>query len=187
MMLFSLWSHHPVRMRERDRLTAAGYRWQPFRLVEYAGLSLFGLFCTASAIWFYAIGAPLVALALFVGGTALIAFLAVRAKCPHLILFTADGRVRSPHGIAQRVWWRDLGPVLQVASIELTNACRDFGVVLLTTEGHTYLIAERMRRLDARLVAVQLTKALHEMRTGMASVGAHSARPAPIGSEVWVH
>ncbi|MGD9785930.1 MAG: hypothetical protein AB7E80_14415 [Hyphomicrobiaceae bacterium] len=187
MLPFSLWSHRPVRVRERGRLIAAGYQWQQLRLVEYAAYGAPALAVAALGFVYCLWHRTPEAVAVFLASAGMLAFLVLLARWPHLVLFTSDGRVRTPHGIARRFWVRDLGPIAEVASIEMTTACREYGVVMLTTEGHTYLIAERMRRVDARLVAVQLTKALHEMRTGMASVGAHSTRHAPVGSEVWVH
>ncbi|MCC7250444.1 hypothetical protein [Hyphomicrobium sp.] len=178
MMPISLWSHGPVRQRhDAGRLAVAGYRWHRFRLIEYAGYGTVALAVAVFGLVYFVWHGTPAALAVFLASAAGVVFLVVKAHWPHVVLFTADARVRTPNGIAGRFWVRDLGPIGEVSSIELTNACDEFGVVLLTTEGRTILIAERMFRVDARLVAVQLTKALYEMRQSLAMIGDERVEP----------
>jgi len=173
-----LWRHRPVRERNEDgTLREAGYRWDQYRILEMLGFGAAAVGALVLAPFMHALHSHEAGVAVAAVGLAMLAGLAWVIRYPRTILFTRAGRVRAPHGIAGRFWARDLGPLSEVSSIELTSSCRDFGVVLFTSEGRTILLAERMRKVDARLVAVQATKALQEMRQSMATV-AGQLRPA---------
>jgi hypothetical protein len=168
-------------------LIEAGYRWDQFRILEMLGFGALGVGVLVLAPFMHAGHSPEAGVATAAAGFAMLAGLAWVVKRPRMIVFTRDGRVLAPNGIADRFWVRNLGPIADVSSIELTSSCRDFGVVLFTTEGRTILLAERMRKADARLVAVQLTKALHEMRQSLATIGSRSGRTLEAVHGIWVH
>ena len=178
MILPELWRHRSIRERNADgSLREAGYRWDQFRIPELLGFGALGVGVLVLAPFMHAGHSPEAGVGTAAAGLAMLAALAWVVRYPRMIVFTREGRVRAPHGIAGRIWARDLGPLSEVSSIELTSSCRDFGVALFTTEGRTILLAERMCKADARLVAVQATKALQEMRQSMATM-ASQLRPA---------
>lgn len=183
-----LWRHGPIRERDADEtLLAAGYRWDQFGLLEklaFGGLAVAGLLL---APFMYVGHSPQAGVVFVAASLAMLIALRWIGKRPRMIVFTRRGRVMAPNGIADRFGVRDLGPIAQVSSIELTSSCQDFGVVLFTTEGRTILIAERMRKVDARLIAVQLTKALHEMRQSLATIAGQRGQSARPMAEAWVH
>lgn len=188
MTLPELWRHGRIRERNADgTLREAGYRWDRFRMLEMAGFGTFGIGVLILAPFMYADHSPPAGVASAAAGLAMLMGLAWVVKRPCIIVLTRAGRVLAPNGIAGRFWVRDLGPIAEVSSIELTSFCRDSGVVLFTTEGRTILLVEGMRKVDARLVAVQLTKALHEMRQSLASIGSRKGRTVEAMNEVWVH
>lgn len=169
-----LWRHAPIRERNADgQLIEAGFRWDQYRIPELLGFGAAAIGVLVLAPFMHEGHSHEAGVATAAAGLAMLAVLAWVVRYPRMIVFTREGRVRSPHGIAGRFWVRDLGPLAEVSSVELTSSCRDFGVVLFTTEGRTILLAERMCKADARLVAVQATKALHEMRHSLASVASH--------------
>ena len=188
MILPEFWRHRPIRERDASGvLIAAGYRWDQYRILEMTGFGAFATIMLILAPVMYANHSPPAGVACAAAGLAMLMGLAWVVKHPRIIVLTRDGRVRAPNGITGRFWVRDLGSIAEVASIELTSSCRDSGVVLFTTEGRTILLAESMRKVDARLVAVQLTKALHEMRQSLASVGNRRHRMTEAAQEFLVH
>lgn len=178
MTLPELWRHGPIRERDAGgRLLEAGYRWDRFRMLEMLGFGAVAIGTLVLAPFMHEGHSPEAGVATAAVGLAMLAGLAWVIRRPRMIVFTRDGRVLAPNGIAGRFWVRNLGPIAEVSSIELTSSCRDFGVVLFTTEGRTILLAERMFKADARLVAVQVTKALREMRESIATM-TNQRRPA---------
>lgn len=184
-MIFSeIWRHGPIRRHDADgKLLEAGYRWDQLRLIEKLELGGAGAALLCAAPFMYVGHSPEASVACLLAGLALLSILALLQRWPRVIVFTREGRVRSPHGIVGRFWERDLGALAEVSSIELTSSCRDFGVVLFTTEGRTILLAERMFKADARLVAVQTTKALREIRESIATIAGKRREPK---ETVWI-
>jgi hypothetical protein len=158
-------------------LLEAGYRWDQLRLIEKLGLGGAGVGLLCAAPFMYADHSPQGGIACLMAGLALLLILAALQKFPRIVKFTRDGSVLTPHGLPSRPFLRRLDfPHTQISSIEATRNCRDHGVVMFTTEGHTILLAERMFKADAHLAGVQLTKALQEMRQSLATMAGQ--RPA---------
>jgi hypothetical protein len=82
-----------------------------------------------------------------------------------IILFERGGDILSPHGLPQRFFRRDL-PIKHdtITSIEVVQDGNRAAVAIHTDYGETYIVGRLELMADARLVAVQLTKALHELR-----------------------
>lgn len=179
MTLPETWRHGPIRRYDADRrLLEAGYRWDQLRLIEKLGLGGAGVGLLCAAPFMYADHSPQGGVACLLAGLALLAILAWLHRWPRTVLFTRDGGVLTPHGLPGSPFRRRLSfPHTQINSIEATSNCRDHGVVMFTTEGHTILLAERMFKADAHLAGVQLTKALQEMRQSLATVAGQRSEP----------
>jgi hypothetical protein len=179
------WRHGPIRRYDDDRrLLEAGYRWDQLRLIEKLGLAGAGAGLICAAPFMYVSHSPQAGFACLIAGVALLALLAGLQRWPRMIVFTREGHILTPHGLPGRPFLRRLDfPHTQVVSVELTRDCRDYGVVLFTNEGRTVLLAERMFKADARLIAVQVTKALREMRESMAVIAGKRREPK---EPVWI-
>jgi len=173
------WRHGPIRRHDTDgRLIKAGYRWDQLRLIEKLGLGGAGTSLIVAAPVMYVGHSPQGGFACLIAGLALLAILMAIQKWPRVVIFTRDGDVLTPHGLPGRMFLRKLDFLhTEVVSVELTRDCRDYGVVLFTSEGRSVLLAERMFKADARLVAVQVTKALREMRETMATIAGKRREP----------
>lgn len=182
------WRHGPTRRHDTNgSLMEAGYQWDQLRLIEKLGLGGAGTSLIFAAPVMYVSHSPQGGFACLSAGFALLAILMALQKWPRVIVFTRRGHILTPHGIPGRLFLRKLDFLhTELVSIELTRDCRDYGVVLFTSEGRTVLVAERMFKADARLVAVQMTKALREMRETMATM-ASQRRPANEQTAFVVH
>jgi hypothetical protein len=88
------------------------------------------------------------------------------------VVFRRDGSVRMPYGRPNKIGVRKLRiDHASIASIETTRECEGTGVAIYTVDGQTIIVSHKLRPSSARLVAVQLTKALHELRDSIATVG----------------
>lgn len=178
MNLFRSSNASPIRNRDRDgRLLLSGYQWtemawhQAFKLVAGGAAAVI-----ATPIAVAAHGPSGFALLLF---TALcLANLAYKRNRLRVITFDREGRVRAPNGLPWFFWRRDL-PISHatITSIEALQDREQSNVAIYTAEGQTFIVGELQRLGDARLVAVQLTKALHEIRRSLATV-AHAQEEA---------
>lgn len=103
------------------------------------------------------------------------------------IVFYRDGRVMAPGGIPERFGIRKLRLNNdRVTSIEVMNHHDDIYIAIFTSEGETFIVSHCMRSGDARLVAVQLTKALRELRQSMSSVKNFAAPQVRILEAAWI-
>lgn len=166
------WRHGRIRRHDDDgRLAEAGYRWDQLRLIEKLGLAALSAAAIILAPFMYVGHSPQASVAFAMAGLGLLAIFVVLQKWPRTVVFTREASVLTPHGLPGRLFLRRLDfPHTEISSIEATRNCRDYGVVIFTTEGRTILLAERMFKADARLAAVQLTKALREMRESIATI-----------------
>lgn len=187
MIFIRMWRHSPIRKRDPEgRLVESGYKWDQMRLPHY-------LFFGAMAIISACLAAQNIATARLDAAIAAFGFLGFAALVycaagPSIVAFCADGRVLTPNGVRWRFWVEALDfPHHQIASIELASECQDYGVVFFTTGGRTVLISERLRKADARLVVVQLTNALREMRESLATVASRQAAAPAQAAQIWVH
>lgn len=163
-------------IRERDasgKLTAAGFEWS--EPVEVIALPLavlaVGLLFYAGAVAHDA-RAPSGASVLFVIAAIVCAALGYfLGSTDRGIAFTHDGKVSIRGG-----WINGLEMLFtiaehaDIASIEMTTTHRGHAVVILTTWGGTYVLSNGLDEPHARLVAVQLTIALRQIRESIADV-----------------
>lgn len=174
----------PIRDREPDNnLIASGYQWD-----ERSGIHLvFAVLCVCLLALF--------GMNLWAGFKREAAqFLMAASACGFIssvfwdwrrsVIFHRDGRVGTPGGTPRRFWRRQLRTdTSKIASIEVTREGEHYGVGIFTTEGETFIVSHNMRAPDARLVAVQLTKALHELRASNATVeGFGRAKPKVVNA-----
>ncbi|AHB49907.1 hypothetical protein W911_03695 [Hyphomicrobium nitrativorans NL23] len=186
----SLWRHNPIRSRSPGGyLEEAGYQWDEARLSGQLIVAMLGLISGATALVGYAHG-PKPGL-IFLLPLALICVVKLTWSIarPRIVVFEADGGISTPNGVAKRFWVERLNfDQTEIASIELTADGTNWGVVLFTKEGRTVLLSHAMQKADARLVAVQLTKALREIRESLSTVESRQrAAPAAHAREIWVH
>lgn len=174
------WRHGRIRRHDANgSLMEAGYQWDQLRLIEKLGLGGAGTSLIVAAPVMYVGHSPQGGFACLAAGLALLAILIALQKWPRIVMFTRDGSILTPHGLPGRPFLRREDFLhTDVVSVELTRDCRDYGVVLFTSEGRSVLLAERMFKADARLVAVQVTKALREMRESMAVIAGKRQEPA---------
>lgn len=179
MISFNGWRHWPVRRKDKDGLTESGYVWDEVRFKFYVLLALVaacGVIASTVAMLHRGFTDALVVL---IPALTLLVPVVWVYRRPRTVVFRRDGAILTPHGVRGRLGVRKLRfPHWEIASIELCPQGEDFGVMLFTTEGASVLLAKDMYNGDARLVAVQLTKALREMRESMA-VLASQKRAAP--------
>ncbi|MBX9865079.1 MAG: hypothetical protein K2Y42_20245 [Hyphomicrobium sp.] len=170
---------HPIRVRdEQGTLHVSGYQWREiplyvFFLIGTAGAASFGLFVLRFTVDGFWIASPyLLAMWLSIG------LFEGLWDYVRVIEFWQHGAIKSSNGLPNRFGARQL-PFDQdaIASIEVTGECEGAGVAIYTVEGETIIVGHRLRTVDARRVAVQLTKALRDMRESMATInGAQAAR-----------
>ena len=177
MVSIKRWRHQPHRVRDDKGLSESGYVWDERRLDFYLVLGFFSFagligFLVASADRGVIYALPALFLGVFVAG-----LMVWYLKHPRVVIFRRDGAILTPHGVRRQFGVRKLKcQHWEVASIELCGQGEDCGVMLYTSEGVSVLLADDMHQGDARLVAVQLTKALREMRESMAVLA--SQKPA---------
>lgn len=163
---------HPIRVRdEQGTLHVSGYQWREiplyvFLLIGTAAVVLFGLAVlrfTVDGIWG---GAPFL-LAMFLS----LGLFEGLWDYVRVIEFWQYGQIKSSNGLPNRFGARQL-PFDHdaIASIEVTGECEGAGVAIYTVEGETIIVGHKLRTVDARRVAVQLTKALRDMRESMATI-----------------
>lgn len=122
-----------------------------------------------------------IGLAMLIGGHMVANVWAHRARS---LIFESGGDIRVPHGIPFTGHARTLTcRVDEVANIELHPGYnQDTGVALLSTEGDTVLVAHNLKTDSGRKVAVQLTRALEELRLSLAE--GHSSVYAPVNERL---
>lgn len=178
-MIYLRWPMGPA-IREHDserRLIATGYQWD-----EHSHAQLLLAVATAvSAFYLCIVNYPIHGLkgALPFAATVSVSTWAVLWMWfqRRTVMFHRDGAVLTPYGRPNKLGARRLRiHHASIASIEVTNECDGNGVAIYSVEGDTYIVGHRLRAPDARLVAVQLTKALRDMRESLATV--HSAQSA---------
>jgi hypothetical protein len=166
-------------IRERDeegRLLASGFKWtEPVAWV----VMIFGI--GAFVLFFYALAGAMDHRtppgAAFMVGIASAACVLICILCSSIkrgIAFHSDGRVSLRGGITN---WLELAWAMRahahahIASIEVVKTEQGgAGVAVYTTWGGTIILSRGLDEPDARLVAVQLTIALRELRESLTSV-----------------
>ena len=188
MKLFNSSNAAPIRKRDRQgRLLLSGYQWnelawhQALKLIAGGAAAV-----TATPIAVAAHGPSCFSLLLFAAFC--LVNLAYKGNRLRVVAFDREGRVLARNGLPRRFWKR----VLQInhASITSIEALREgewVGVAIYTSEGQTFIVSELQRLGDARLVAVQLTKALHEMRHSLAVVHQGNTAAFESGAMVQVY
>lgn len=162
-------------IRERDaqgRLIAAGFSWlEPVEVIQIPfGLGALALaFCAVAAA---SSSAPREA-AIMIGMAALacVVILVLFGTIDRGIAFTDNGRVSVRGGWINRLeLLRTVKEHAAVVSIETIKTHRGSGVVVFTSWGGTFIFTDGLEEPAARLVAVQLTIALREMREALTSI-----------------
>ena len=185
MALFDRLRHGPIRERnDEGTLCGSGYQWDEQRLSRQ-----FASAAAPAAGVIVGIGIvpqhPALGFLALVFGLALLTAVFHRRVRERVVIFLRDGEISTPHGTPQRFFRSRLSFNHDaIASIELTSDCEGFGVMLFTTEGQSVLLSQRMHKADARFVAVQLSKALREMRESLSTL---SSRQHHASDVAWVH
>ena len=173
--LIEYFRDRPV-IRERDEtglLKAAGYKWTEtidefivFFGLAALGLVFYGLACavdqtTPSGAQFIFWGASVVCV--------LIAY--VCGTIERGFSFERDGRIKNRAGwINQIDMIGGLKEHAHISSIEIMRTERGAAVAVYTTWGGTYILSNGLDQAHARLICVQLTLALRELRESMTSM-----------------
>lgn len=190
--LFEYFRGRPV-IREWDEnglLKAAGYKWTEsidefiaFFGLAALGLVFYGLACaldktTPSGAAFLFWGASVVCL--------LIAY--VCGTIERGFSFERDGRIKNRAGWINKLdMIRSLKEHTHISSIEIMKTERGAAVAVYTSWGGTYVLSNGLNEVHARLICVQLTIALRELRESMASI--RSVQQPPQGAAqqtVWI-
>lgn len=172
MMDFSWFRGLPIRHRDSEhRLVETGYHWHELPhdrvwLVAATGASALYLSVTYYSEANFKMALPCAAVAAIYADILLRLLLRRRS-----VIFSRDGSVRMPYGRPNKLGVRKLRiNHASIASIETTQECEGTGVAIYTVDGQTILVGHKLRTSSARLVAVQITKALHELRDSIATV-----------------
>lgn len=182
-------------IRERDaqgRLIAAGFGWlEPVEVIQIpfalGALALFFCACAAASS-----AAPREAAIMFgIAALACVVIVVLFGSIDRGIAFTQDGRVSVRGGWINRLeLLRTVKEHAAIASIETIRTHRGSGVVVLTSWGGTFIFADGLEEPAARLVAVQLTIALRELRDSLTSIQnfqrPHAAATGPARSQAWI-
>lgn len=167
----------PVRFHHGEKadrlLYISGYEWREFPPFVFVGVAAVTLFAIGTALHLFLASRFLDSTPFFVVAIVGIGVFEWLWDYRRVVLFWRDGTIETPNGLPDRVGMREL-PVNHraIASIELTRECRGTGVVIYTIEGESIVVGHKLRTADARKVAVQLTKALHQLRDSIATVEA---------------
>ena len=161
-------------IRDHDgngRLIAAGYQWDEF---PHMWLLFIGA-VLVSSIYLCVVnsrmGGVAAALPFVISGAASIAVGTWFWECRRTIVFRRDGSVLAPNGLPNRIGVRRMRiDSAAIASIEVTRECEGAGVAIYPVDGETFAISHKLKNPAARLVAVQLTRALRELRESMSTV-----------------
>lgn len=94
------------------------------------------------------------------------------------VIFHADGRTGTPYGIPYARGAKELFPHSEMLSIEASGP----NVILYSTEGLSFSVGQRLDGWVARLIAVQLNKALTELRESQANARRARSEPRPQSS-----
>ena len=168
-----------IRMNDREgRLASAGAAWREE--------SKFGMYASAIMIIFF-VGGFVCSISILMDGrhglewlwlpvASIIGFVATCSDAPESclkrrgILFRRDGSVYVPYGIpfdrraGDLAWTQDIFRSIEVRKVRE----HDYAVDIHTSEGDAIMIAWRMNEGTARKLAVQLTRALRELREATA-------------------
>ena len=174
------WGPAPRQIRDYDdhgRLVRAGFAWSelrhPFAALLWQVAFTFGgigiaqlvidrlLMGYAPAI--FAIGGSIACL---IGGIAFLLAMSARRSRREMI-FALDGSVRTPCGTLAYGRKRVL-PFRQdaIANIQAKARGKDFILLIIGTNGGDAVISSQLDESVARMAAVQLTKALDDLRVG---------------------
>lgn len=165
-------------IRERDanaNLTAAGLAWlEPVEviLLPFSVLS-FALLLGAGGAASHARTPILAVIALVIAAILCIAICFLLGSTSRGIAFTREGRISIRGGWVNRLemMW-SLKEHADIASIETIKTNRGHAVVIFTTWGDTHLMSDGLDEAEARLVAVQLTIALRQIREAISNIQA---------------
>lgn len=175
---------------ENGLLKSAGYKWTEsidefiaFFVLAALGLIFYGLACALDE------RAPSGAQFLFWGASVVCALIGyVCGTTDRGFSFERDGTIKNRAGWINKIdMMRSLKNHTHIASIEIMKTERGAAVALFTTWGGTYVLSNGLNEAHARLVCVQLTLALRELRESMTSI--RSVQQRQLGTTprtVWI-
>ena len=158
---------------ENGLLKAAGYKWTEaidefiaFFGLAALGLVFYGLACAVDQT------TPSGAAFIFWGASVVCVLIAyVCGTIERGISFERDGRIKNRAGwINQIDMIGSLKEHTHISSIEILKTERGAAVAVYTTWGGTYILSNGLDQAHARLICVQLTLALRELRESMTSM-----------------
>jgi hypothetical protein len=174
---------------EQGHLTSSGFKWsEPVEFVWMTfGTGAFGLV-------FYGLMAgtdhrtpPGFVTMLMFGAAVCIAICFFCGSIDRGFSFERDGRIRNAGGFVN--WVEMFGGLKthdQITSIEITKTERGVAVIVLTNSGGTFCWSDGLNEPKARLIAVQLTIALRELRQSMATINAHQLHAVSASPGGWI-
>lgn len=177
-------------IRDHDgngRLIAAGYQWDEFPHIRLLFIGAVLVSSTYLCVVNSRTGGVAAALPFVLSGAISIAVGTWLWECRRTIVFRRDGNVLAPNGLPNRLGVRRMRiDSAAIASIEVTRECEGAGVAIYTVDGETFVISHKLKSPDARLVAVQLTKALRELRESQATVANFRTAAERRAQPAWV-
>ena len=177
---------------EKGLLKAAGYKWTEtlewliaFFFMCALGLALVGLACAAAG----PIRAGGVELLFFGASVVCLLMALLFGTIERGLSFERDGRIRNRGGWVN---WLDMFDGFRehkdIASIEITKTERGMAVAAYTTWGGTWILSDGLSEAHARLVSVQLTLALRELRESLTSMRSVQQQPQGTAQQtVWIN
>lgn len=190
--LIEFFRDRPV-IREWDEnglLKSAGYKWTEsidefiaFFLLSALGLIFYGLACAMDE------RAPSGAVFIFWGASVVCVLIAYACgTIERGFSFERDGRIQNRAGWINKFdMMRSLKEHTHIASIEIMKTERGAAVAVFTTWGGTYVLSNGLNEAHARLICVQLTIALRELRESMTSIRSVQQRPEGATQQtVWI-
>lgn len=160
------------------RLAEAGYQWKETNQgVQITGWTIMGFssfaFLLAWAIAGMRNGSDAASVLMLIGfGMLLVGHMIgnVWAHRMRSIIFEATGPIRAPQGLPLAMHVTELGcRVDEISNIELDRSANgQQAVSIISIEGDTVLVAHNLLPDTARKVAVQLTRALDDLRLSLA-------------------
>ena len=162
----------PLRCYDQEGLLASsGYQWDERMPPKYLGCGIVAAAAFALSVFLFANVSAAAGIGALVTSVIGAAGCIYYWRCRPTVIFHRDGRVETPFGVPRKPWARFL-PVDQtkISTIEAVRQKDSACIELVTVDGETCIVGSELRFADARLIAVQLSKALRELRDSMATL-----------------
>jgi hypothetical protein len=140
------------------------------------GIGAILLFSGALATAFHPQASLTAALAIAIAALACVVICLLFGSIVRGFAFTSEGRVSVRGGWFNRIeMLRTIKEHTAIASIETIKTHRGAGIAIYTSWGGTFHVGDALGEADARLVAVQLTIALREMRESLTTIASYQS------------